>query len=121
VTYWFEHGGDPTRLTVSSDAGASSPGQLMDEWRDCVLRHRLPLERMLPLVTSNTATVLKLGGKGRIAAGCDGDVLVLRRDTLDVVHVFARGRHLVDDGRLTKREHFLESSRRRIHLNGQKQ
>jgi beta-aspartyl-dipeptidase (metallo-type) len=76
---------------------------------------------MLPLVTSNTANVLKLAHKGRLAVKCDGDVLVLRRDSLDVVHVFARGRHLVADGAMTKREHFLASSRRRIDLTGEKQ
>jgi beta-aspartyl-dipeptidase (metallo-type) len=86
-----------------------------------VLRHGIPIERMLPLVTSNTASVLKLARKGRLAVGCDGDVLALRRGTLEPVHVIARGRHLVDDGRLTKHEHFLASSRRHIHLNGQKQ
>jgi beta-aspartyl-dipeptidase (metallo-type) len=121
VTYWFEHGGHPERLTVSSDTGTSSPGQLVAQWRDCVLGHGIPLERMLPLVTSNTAGVLKLAHKGRLAAGCDGDVLVLRRDSLEVVHVFARGRHLVDDGTMTKREHFLKTSRRRIDLTGEKQ
>ena len=120
VAYWFDHGGDPGRLTVSSDSGSSSPGMLAAEWRDCVLRHGLPLERMLPLVTANTARVLKLGRKGRLADGCDADVLVLRRDTLDVVHVFARGRRLVDDGRLVTPERWLETSRRRIDLTGQK-
>jgi beta-aspartyl-dipeptidase (metallo-type) len=65
--------------------------------------------------------VLKLAHKGRVAAGCDADVLVLRRDSLDVVHVFARGRRLVDDGAMTKREHFLGTSRRRIDLTGEKQ
>jgi beta-aspartyl-dipeptidase (metallo-type) len=121
VRYWFDHGGDPTRLTLSSDAGASSPGKLAEEWRDCVCRRGLPLERMLPLVTANTASVLKLARKGRLAVGCDGDVLVLRRDTLEPVHVFARGQHLVDDGALVAREHFLKSSARHIHLEGQKQ
>jgi beta-aspartyl-dipeptidase (metallo-type) len=94
---------------------------LAAEWRDCVLRHGLPLERMLPLVTRNTAAVLKLDQKGRLAAGCDADALVLRRDTLEVVHVFARGRRMVDDGRLVAREHFLRTSRRRIDLTGEKQ
>ncbi len=121
VRYWFDHGGDPARLTASSDTGTSSPGMLVAEWRDCVLRHGLPLERMLPLVTSNTAAVLKLARKGRLAPGCDADVVVLRRDTLDVVHVFARGQRMVDDGRLVAREHFLRSSRRRIDLTGEKQ
>lgn len=120
VTYWFAHGGDPNRLTLSSDSGASSPGQLVTEWRDCVLRGGLALDRMLPLVTSNTARVLKLKQKGRLAPGCDADVLVLRRDALDVVHVFARGQRMVDDGRLVRCEAWLESSRRRLDLAGQK-
>jgi beta-aspartyl-dipeptidase (metallo-type) len=121
VTYWFDHGGPPDRLTVSSDSGASSPAMFAAEWRDCVLRHGLPLERMLPLVTANTAAVLKLERKGRLAPGNDADVCVLRRDTLDVVHVFARGRHLVRDGRLVEPERWLATSRRRIDLAGTKQ
>ncbi|HEY0776940.1 MAG TPA: hypothetical protein VGD56_03140, partial [Gemmatirosa sp.] len=120
VTYWFDHGGHPDRLTVSSDTGASSPAMLASEWRDCVLRHGLPLDRMLPLVTSNTATVLKLTQKGRVAPGADADVLVLRRDSLDVVHVWARGRRMVDDGRLVQHEGWLETSRRRLDVTGQK-
>jgi beta-aspartyl-dipeptidase (metallo-type) len=118
VTYWLAQGGDPSRLTVSSDSGSSSPARLAEQWRRCVLCHRVPLERALPLVTSNTAAVLKLARKGRLAAGCDADVLALRRDTLDVVHVFARGRHLYDDGRLTERERWLEGSARRLDLVG---
>lgn len=120
VAYWFDHGGDPARLTASSDTGTSSPGMLAAEWRDCVLRHGVPLERMLPLVTRNTADVLHLERKGRLTPGCDADVLVLDRGTLEPVHVFARGRRMVDGGRLVHREHFLESSRRRIDLAGEK-
>jgi beta-aspartyl-dipeptidase (metallo-type) len=118
VRYWLEQGGDPDRLTISSDSGSSSPGRLAEQWRRCVLCHGIPLERMLPFVTSNTAAVLKLKQKGRLAAGCDGDVLVLRRDTLDPVHVIARGKRMVDDGRLVERERWLESSARRMELTG---
>ncbi len=118
VTYWLANGGDPSRLTVSSDSGSSSPARFAEQWRRCVLCHGVPLERALPLVTSNTADVLKLKTKGRLAPGCDGDVVVLQRDSLEVVHVFARGRRLVDDGSLVVHERFLESSARRIHLVG---
>ena len=118
VKYWFDHGGDPTRLTISSDTGTNSPAMFVEQWRDCVLRHGLALERMLPLVTRNTATILKLPHKGRLARGADADVLVLRADSLAVVHVFARGRQMVDDGRLVARERYLATSRRHIHLDG---
>lgn len=120
VRYWFEHDGHPERLTVSSDTGASSPTMFASEFRDCVVEHGIPLERMLPLVTSNTATVLKLPHKGRLVRGADADVLVLRRDSLDVMHVFARGVHMVEDGRLARREAWLATSRRRIDVTGQK-
>ena len=60
------------------------------------------LDEVLPLVTLNPARALKLDRKGRLAEGVDGDVLVLRQDTLEVVHVFARGRQLVNAGKVTQ-------------------
>ena len=121
VRYYLDHGGDPERLTVSSDAGASSPASLYEQICDAVVHHRMPVERVLPFVTSNTAAALKLPGKGALAPGCDADVLVLRRDSFEVVHVFARGQRLVDDGRLVKREGFIPTTNRRIRLDGEKE
>ena len=121
VRYYLDRGGPPERLTLSSDAGASSPGLLHEQLCDAVVRHRLPLEPMLRLVTANTAAALKLPRKGSLAPGCDADVLVLRRDSFEVVHVFARGRRLVDDGRLTRGEGFLRTTNRRINLVGEKE
>ena len=120
VRYYLDHGGVPERLTVSSDAGASSPAGLYEQICDAIVRHRLPVERVLPLVTSNTAAALKLPAKGTLAPGCDGDVVVLRRDSFEIVHVFARGQRLVDDGRLVRREGFIPTTNRRIHLVGEK-
>ncbi|MFP2907984.1 amidohydrolase family protein [Pyxidicoccus sp. 3LFB2] len=59
---------------------------------------------MLPLFTANPASALRLGRKGRLAPGMDADVVVLDERTLDILHVFARGRALVRDGRLVARE-----------------
>jgi beta-aspartyl-dipeptidase (metallo-type) len=121
VRYYLDHGGDPTRLTVSSDSGTSSPGKLFEELCRCVVHHRMPLEQVLPLATANTAAVLKLKQKGSLAPGRDADVVVMRRESLDVVHVFARGQRMVDDGRLIKREGFLPTTVRRIELVGEKE
>jgi hypothetical protein len=52
--------------------------------------------------------------------GCDADTLVLRRKTLEITHVFARGRQLVRGGELAGAEKFLERSKRRISLYGRK-
>jgi beta-aspartyl-dipeptidase (metallo-type) len=85
-----------------------------------VSEHKYPLERVLPLVTSNPARVLKLDRKGRLERGCDADLLVLRRDSLEIAHVFARGRPVVRDGELAVAEKFLTRSNRRISLYGGK-
>jgi beta-aspartyl-dipeptidase (metallo-type) len=85
-----------------------------------VALHGFPLELALPLVTANTARVLKLDRKGRLERGCDADALVMRRKTLEITHVFAMGRQLVRGGELVGAERFLKRSTRRITLYGGK-
>lgn len=117
---FLEHGGDASRLTASSDASISSPRTLFGQVRACVLEHKFPLEQVLPLVTSNTARVLKLSDRGTLEEGKAADVLVLEGRGLEIRDVFAAGRRLVRDGRLTFTEKFLEGSNRRIRLDGAK-
>jgi beta-aspartyl-dipeptidase (metallo-type) len=120
VSFFLQRGGDPSRLTASSDAAINSPGTLLEQVRDCVLHGSIGLETILPIVTVNTARVLKLQRKGRLAVGCDADVLVLRRDSLAVAEVIAMGRPFVSGGNPVFRERFLEKSNRRIELHGGK-
>jgi beta-aspartyl-dipeptidase (metallo-type) len=120
VRFYFERDGDPARLTASSDAAINSPATLLDQIRDCVLEHGVPLERMLPLVTTNTARVLRLEKKGRLQPGADADVLTFRARSLELVNVMARGRLLLKAGRLMQHEAFLADSNRRITLHGEK-
>jgi beta-aspartyl-dipeptidase (metallo-type) len=119
VGFYLQQGGDPARLTVSSDAAIKSPATLFEQIRECVLEGGFCLEVLLPMVTSNTARVLKLAGKGRLAQGYDADVLVLRRPSLDIEHVFAGGRQFVKNGQLNFSENFLKSSNRKIVLGGE--
>ena len=118
--FYLAQGGDPHRITASSDASISSPRTLFEQIRQCVVAHKFKLQAVLPLVTTNTARVLKLESKGKLAAGCDADVLVLRRDTLEIVETIARGRRLIADGKQMVREKFLEQSNRSIALRGAK-
>jgi beta-aspartyl-dipeptidase (metallo-type) len=118
--FYLERGGDPARLTVSSDASVSSPRTLHQQLRDCVVNHRLPLELVLSLATANTSRVLKLKGKGRIDAGADADVLVLRGGSLEIKEVIAGGRRLMRDGEICQAEAFLKDSNRRVSLSGKK-
>jgi beta-aspartyl-dipeptidase (metallo-type) len=120
LRFFLDDNGDPGRLTVSSDAAISSPRALYEQLRACVIGHGFPLERVLPLVTSNTARVLKLARKGRLEKGNDADVVVLHRGTLGISHVFSRGKSFVRAGDLVVSERFLARSNRSISLYGGK-
>jgi beta-aspartyl-dipeptidase (metallo-type) len=117
--HWYRaEQGPPDRLTLSSDASTTSPGTLLDEIRDCVLRQGFSLEEVLPLVTANTTRILELERKGRLEPGLEADLLVLRVDSLELVDVIAGGRRLVAGGVLATRERFLDDTERTIHLEG---
>jgi beta-aspartyl-dipeptidase (metallo-type) len=118
LAFYFDRGGDATRLTVSSDASISSPLTLYSQVRDCIINGRFAIEKVLPVVTSNTARVLKLDGKGVLAEGKDADLLVIRQRSLDLKDVIACGRRLMIDGEVAATEAFLEESNRRILLSG---
>src|ERR1051325_2129865 len=112
LRFYLDNGGEPARLTISSDASVNSPQSLFEQVRSCVLEHDFPLEQALALVTTNTAAVLKLADKGRIEVGCQADALVLRRGSLEIKDVIARGRRLVRDGQLAFGENFRSESNR---------
>ena len=119
--YYVAHGGPLDRLTVSSDSDSSTPDIFFDQLCGLVVKHRVPLATMLPLVTTNTARVLKLPGKGVIAERLDANVLVLQKGSLDVREVIARGQRMVIGGEVVVRERFLQDSSRNYTLIGAKQ
>ena len=99
------------RITVSSDANGSLPvwdenrklvgirkaeiSALPETLRALVGKKKLPLERVLPLFTSNVAEGLKLfPRKGCLRRGADAD-LVLMDPSLKPQAVFARGKRLL--------------------------
>jgi beta-aspartyl-dipeptidase (metallo-type) len=120
LRFYLDGGGDAARLTASSDASISSPRTLYSQVRDCIINHRFAVELVLPLVTSNTARVLKLHRKGCLTEGMDADVLVLRKDSLELREVIARGRRMMRGGRVVVGEGFLNDSNRTISLSGNK-
>ena len=117
---FLDHGGDPARLTISSDAALGSPSSVLNEMRRCVREAARPFEMVLRLATSNTSEVLGLHRKGRVEPGRDADVLLLRRESLELVHVFARGVQVLADGVPKIQERWLESSNRKIDLRAEK-
>ena len=116
--YYLEQGGPPDNFTISSDADSTTPDVFYGQICGLVVKHKLPLELVLPFVTSNTARILGLKSKGRLEKGCDADVLVLTEGSLDIREVISRGKRLVVDGKCTKRATFLEESSRNVTLVG---
>lgn len=117
---WRDAGAPRDRFTASSDASLTSPRLLYEQVRACVKEHGLPLDDVLRLVTENPAAVLQLHEKGRIEQGRIGDLVMLEKGSLEVVHVLSRGVTMVRDGALLKQESFLEKSNRTIRLTGTK-
>jgi beta-aspartyl-dipeptidase (metallo-type) len=120
LAFYFDRGGDALHLTASSDASISSPFTLFSQVRDCISGGRFAIEQVLPVVTSNTARVLKLDGKGVLAEGKDADLLLIQEGSFDLKDVIVGGRRLMIDGEVAVREAFLGESNRRILLSGDK-
>jgi beta-aspartyl-dipeptidase (metallo-type) len=120
VKRYREQDGPPECLTVSSDASLTSPRLLYEQLRCCVLEHGMPASEVLALATRNPARVLKLKEKGSLEKGKMGDVLIMEKESWEVVHVLSRGVPMVRDGQLVKEESFLEKSNREIHLVGRR-
>ncbi len=110
----LEAGVDGGHITFTSDGQGSLPHfdaqgrlqglqvgrvtSLFAAVRDAVLHERVPLEAALAVVTANPARVLKLRGKGTLAPGADGDIVLLAPKTLEIRGVVARGRWMMKDG-----------------------
>lgn len=102
LAYYRKQGGPLAQLTVSSDAHTpgGSPRKLYEQFVNCACEHHWALAELLPFFTSNPAQVLQLSAKGALEKGKDADVLVLDRQTLAIVHLFAGGRQLMKDGQV---------------------
>lgn len=120
LKFYKDNGGDLKQLTVSSDSSITSPQNLFNQIRECLLSGDFDFSETLALVTENTANALKLGNKGALEAGKAADVLVLERDTLDLREVVSSGKRLFKDGKIAFKEAFLKDSNRRVSLVGEK-
>lgn len=103
-----------SRLTLSSDGNGSQPEfdergnltgigvagfeSLAETLRQLVQQHHLPLAQALCPLTRTVAEFLGLEHKGRLAVGCDADLLVLN-EVLEVNHLWAKGKMVVRDGK----------------------
>lgn len=120
LKFYKDHGGDMSKLTVSSDSSITSPQTFFEQIRSCVVEHKFPLEEILPLVTANTAKALKLDSKAAIEAGKAADCLVLKKNSFELREVIVGGRRLLKDGKIAFKEAFLKDSNRTVRLTGEK-
>jgi len=89
---------DLSRVTVSSDAGGSTPGggagtmqALFDDFMDIIRQSILPPEAAARLFTENPATVLKLfPQKGTLREGGDADILVTDGENIRILYAGGR-------------------------------
>lgn len=121
IRLFRERGAPLGRVMVSSDAngsipvfdeagelvgmGVASQRELFSAFRQLVATGLTDLAETSALFSGNAAAVYKLGGKGRVAAGADADVLILDAG-LTLVDAFAVGRRVVRDGRVVVRGTF---------------
>lgn len=109
IERYLDAGAPVDRITCSSDGGGclpqydgqgnltsidiGQPGAVAEALAHLLARGRA-LEEVLPIFTSNVASLLRLHGKGRIEVGRDADLVVLDDDHR-VHDVIARGRFVV--------------------------
>lgn len=118
---FIDHGGDPDYLTLSTDASFASPETLLWEIRKAYFVLGWPLEKLLALVTTNTARILKLPHKGKIAEEADADLLILDSKNLELTHVIGNGKIFMKDREMIFEQSFLKESNRKIEIYGKKE
>lgn len=103
ITFTSDGQGSLPRFDAAGNTCGLSVGEvtsLFEEVRKAVRVEGIPLATALRVVTSNPADLLKLGGKGRLAAGMDADVVLLDPADLRIHTVIARGRVMLRAGEL---------------------
>lgn len=111
----LEHGIPAMQLTMSSDGNASLPiydqkGQMLglevgqvrtlyQSARQAVQDYKVSLTDAICSITAAPAAILGLAHKGRIAVGMDADLVLLRRDDLQIEQVYAKGVQMVAAGK----------------------
>jgi len=102
------------QITFTSDGQASLPdfnedgemvglkigkvNTLFQAVKDAVQIEHIPLETALKVITSNPATILKLKQKGELKTGSDADIVLLDQN-LSIQSVWAKGQHMVSEGK----------------------
>lgn len=106
------------RVTLSTDGNGSMPkfdnkkeivgmlvasvSSLYKEFLDIIKEEKISIEDAIKITSTNIAKHLKLEQKGEIKLGKDADLIVLDRETLQIIHVMAKGRIMMENGKIMK-------------------
>lgn len=101
IDKYLKLGGDPERLTVSSDAHTAEGDCKKYAGQFKAVVRAIGIERALPFFTSNVRAATGLKRKGRIEAYTDADLTLIDKSTLEITDVFSRGRHVMKNGKIT--------------------
>lgn len=115
IAYCLTNGVTARHLSMSSDGNASLPvfddngmlvglevgkvGSLFEAFKALVLEHNVSLENAIQVVSTTPARMLKLHQKGKLEPNSDADIVLCNKTTLDIVHVIAKGKHVVAQGK----------------------
>lgn len=110
--YYLDQNGPPHKLSFSSDAGAIGAQELWWEIRNCILHHKIPLEKIIQHVTTVPATCLKFHSKGYFAAKQDADILVVNESNLEIRDVMANGKFFLKDEKFKYTDQRFTASRK---------
>lgn len=121
----IENGVLASHITLTSDGQGSLPifnadkicvglevgkvTTLFQEVRDAIQVEGVDISIALQTITSTPAAILKLEGKGRLAVGYDGDVVIVQQQDLVIDSVISRGKYLMRNKQLMARGTFETS------------
>lgn len=110
IVTFREKGVDDTLITVSTDGNGVStlfglaqierfPLELMHrDFVATVKEKKIPIHEAIRYFSTNSADSFGFAGKGRIAVGCDADVVALDKEALSVQTVISSGWLVVENG-----------------------
>ncbi|MBA7548351.1 Isoaspartyl dipeptidase [subsurface metagenome] len=113
-----ENGISIERITISSDGNGSMPkfnekkeitgmaiasvSSLHKEFIEIIKKEKVSVQDAVRISSTNIAKHLKLEQKGEIKEGKDADLLVLDKDSLQIKHVIAKGKIMIENEKVIR-------------------
>ncbi|SCG83942.1 beta-aspartyl-dipeptidase (metallo-type) [Proteiniborus sp. DW1] len=90
------------------DLGIGRVTSLYTAVREAILNDEVPMEVVLKVITSNPANIYALKSKGNIEVGKDADIVLLKKDDLNINTVIAKGKVMYENGEVKIKGTFEE-------------